>query len=342
MTSSLDPGSPSVCDLTQQTPASAWCPDNAGPTASSSSSASTHDGDDLTTMWYEAENGGSAIFLRNGVTAEESMISEAWTAEHGQPSLVMDGSGVHLDQSGRAAHDSNNSEALFLLMSNTDLNETAVEALDEMGKWYDAPGNLGTEHSEHPPEKGAVDFDNQKHVLVEMGFSESEVSSALVRSQSSGGGILEAANVLAEQAEQQESSPGLSISELVTDLFISSSSFKLKEMYKPGKYRILVEQTTSSSTGGNPQGSLVEGEVVDIEDVNFPAAEWGWIRGRMVDGRWINIHFFCKGRKRVWAKPLSLETQLIEIGFPPETAREAARRCSSAEAAVEFIINNLD
>jgi len=327
MTCSLNPNSPSSCDS-----ANACRPDDIGPTASSSSSASTHDGGDLTTLWYEAEDGG--VSLLNGVKAEGSMISETWSSGLRQSSL--DGSD-RLDQSGRA---------LIRYMTN-DLREYIPEgsSADLTGKWYAAPGDLGTEQLEPPAEEDDIeDLDNPKHALVEMGFSEGEASSALRSSQRWGGGLLEAANILAEEKKTLEKKTwGSSISGLVTDLFGSSASSGLTKTYKSGKYKIVVSQTTCSSpTGGSPKGSVVKDEVVDIEELHFPTDEGDWIRGRMVDGCWINIHSLCEGRSCVWAEPLSVETQLLELGFPPEKAREAARRCSSVEAAVEFLANDLD
>lgn len=338
MTSSFSGGSPAGCDSAQGTPATVSCPDNFGPPPSSSSSASTHDGGDLTTLWYEAADGGAALFLRSGVDAKVGPVtSEAWATEQGQPNLVTDG---------RARSDEDeSSRALFRDMTNTEIGEYAREesSADLTGKWYNAPGDLGTEHLEPPAEDEVMNFDDPKHTLVEMGFSEGDASVALQRSQRWGGGVLEAANILAEQqkAEQQKPSWGSAITGLVTDLFSSSASSST-ESYKPGKYKVVVGQTASSAADGSPRGRVVEGEVVDIEELHFPTTEGGWMRGRMADGRWINIHSLIEGRSCIWAKPLNVETQLLDLGFPADKAREAARRCSSVEAAVQFLAGELD
>lgn len=285
----------------------------------------------MTTLWYEAEEGGAVFFPQNGGKAEGSVASETLTTEQGHLRLVMDGGRVRLDEDGRA---------LFRLGTNPDLRELAVAAssTDLTGKWYDTTGDLGAEQLVTPADEEVVDFDNPKHALVEMGFSEGDISAALRRSQRWGGGLLEAANFLAEQQKSSWSS----ISGLV-NLFGKSASSGLTETYKPGKYKILVDQTASSSaTDGGPAGPVAKGDVVDLEELHFPTVEGGWIRGRMEDGRWISIYSEVDKRSCIWAKPLSVEAQLLDLGFPADKAREAARRCSSVEAAVEFLASNLD
>ena len=44
----------------------------------------------------------------------------------------------------------------------------------------------------------------------------------------------------------------------------------------------------------------------------------------------------------MWAERISMVVQLVELGFSERQAAEAERRCSTIEAAVEFLTGRRD
>lgn len=155
------------------------------------------------------------------------------------------------------------------------------------------------------------------HALVEMGFKVGEAHTAAKQSQS----LTEAANTLLEKT-----SPPRTLSSIwqnCVNWFGDGSP-----SHRPGKYRIVRSQ--GSQDGASP----TEGQNVNITEI-FVNAEIGLVRGKMADGRWISIASSTSGD--VWAMPVPLVQQLLELGFTDRQAREAEKRCSTVEGAVEFL-----
>lgn len=172
----------------------------------------------------------------------------------------------------------------------------------------------------------------RKHRLAEMGFDVEEANQIVMKCDS----LEEAANKLAEQGAHCPS-----LWQQIENLFTEDSA-----SYRPGKYKIVcVGSGTKVNKNSRPEGTamgacdaqrhnLELGDIVDIVEVQV-VDDVGLVRGKMQDGGWINIS--STSGNQAWAVRLSIAVQLTELGFTECQAAEAEKRCSTVEAAVEYL-----
>jgi hypothetical protein len=221
---------------------------------------------------------------------------------------------------------------------------------DATGKWYDSlnePPNQAIVAIREAAEKEEQNHDSARETLIEMGFDTEQAKVALERMRSRGGDVQQAANWLAEQATL--SSRPSSISKFVADwLFgcVNTASDKAEiESFRPGRFRIMAGHASSScAQAGQNLGEVEQGSIVEVVELLQPAATSdngqggsNVVRGRLDDGRWISIASVTGRQSHIWAKPIGVEEQLLELGFPEDRACEAARRCSTVESAVDYL-----
>lgn len=232
---------------------------------------------------------------------------------------------------------------------------------DATGAWYETlkePPSQAIVEIREAAEKEEQNHDSSKEALIEMGFNSEQTQAALERMRNWGGDVQEAANWLAEQAAAASAATGSlrpssctqAVSSFVTDwllagILTTAADEAEIESFRPGRYRIIVGHASSSSAqAGESLEEVKEGSIVEVAELQRTAAASNIsksgsnvVRGRLNDGRWISIASITGGRSHIWAKPVSVETQLLELGFPEDQAREAARRCSTVEAAVDYL-----
>merc|ERR1712216_261122 len=130
------------------------------------------------------------------------------------------------------------------------------------------------------------------------GFDADEANKIVMECES----LQEAANKLAEKG-----TPCPSMWEQIESWFADDPE---SEAWRPGKYKIVA----CSEHHSMELGSIVD--VIEIQE----AKESGLVRGRLQHGPWINIASVNASADQVWAVRISLEAQLLELGF---TERQA-------------------
>jgi len=195
---------------------------------------------------------------------------------------------------------------------------------------------------------------SQAQALVDMGFKEDDALTVVKETTS----VDEAANILLEREH-----PTPSFWQNVADWFAGGASSDIGEVlfagadadspfkpFKPGRYKIIRERVAIGSNAflsdDSREGNLAElhcyvkeDEIVDVAEIHVleDGDHNGTVRGRIGEKRWITLA--SAGNEIIFAKPVSLISQLMDLGYSFNQAQEAAKRCSSVEAAVEYLTN---
>jgi len=184
--------------------------------------------------------------------------------------------------------------------------------------------------------------------LTAMGFKPEEAREALGKTSS----LQEAAAFLVEKYH-----PPATLVDRIMGWFSAPKSSE-SEVFTPGRYKVCGCRMAVRSSPESTEvlEYLEDGSVMEIVEVATVSAEdvdnmRGYlmhtdhpeeaatmiagrhVQGKMADGRWISI----KSYGRLWASQISLVAQLVELGYPEAKAQEAAKRCSSIEAAVDYL-----
>mmetsp|Transcript_59658 Transcript_59658/g.109665 ORF Transcript_59658/g.109665 Transcript_59658/m.109665 type:complete len:455 (-) Transcript_59658:54-1418(-) len=163
--------------------------------------------------------------------------------------------------------------------------------------------------------------------LTAMGFKPEEAREALGKTSS----LQEAAAFLVEKYH-----PPATLVDRIMGWFSAPKSSD-SEVFTPGRYKVCGCRMAVRSSPESTEvlEYLEDGSVMEIVEVATVSAEDGpgHVQGKMADGRWISI----KSYGRLWASQISLVAQLVELGYPEAKAQEAAKRCSSIEAAVDYL-----
>jgi hypothetical protein len=321
---------------------------------------------DPTGAWYE-----DAIVGNAGM--EPAVVPVPAGAQKQQPMVQrrqqqLKGSDVSATASCAAKATSSSSRSIPFQkeLTSMDLSAGLAEeaSKDTADAWYDLLKEPPTQTIlavREAAEKERRNHDSAREALLEMGFDAAQAQAGLERMHTWGGDVQEAANWLAEQAAADSvatwSSRPQSCTQAISSFVAAwicpcvnntASDTAELESFRPGRYRIIVGHASSScAQAGQTMEQVEEGSIVEVVEVLQPAATSNSgkggsnvVRGRLDDGRWISIASTTGRQSHIWAKPIDVETQLVLLGFPEDCACEAARRCSTVEAAVDYLASS--